>query len=169
MSETIGVGPGIGGVPVRQASGGSTSALTTTTTGPIPAAAASPVWQPWVETHAKAQSALKTQINVALVAFNRDMASAQRLLDAAESIAATEVKQLEAAAWSAWHKYMQEAAATHDAVMKPALAAFDAAAEQARARADTLIYHANAAYVQAKGIAVYGRDQAIGSDTFGTG
>ena len=169
MSETIGPFKGVLGTPSSNLAGGSTSTAPTPAPTVVPSGAAGPVWQPWVETHANAQSKLKTQINVALVAFNRDMASAQRLLDAAESIAATEVKQLEAAAWSAWHKYMQEAANTHDAVMKPALAAFDAAAEQARARADTLIYHANAAYVQAKGIAVYGRDQAIGSDTFGTG
>ena len=166
VSETIGVGPGIGGVPVRQASGGSTSSVTTSTPGPIPSGAAGPVWQPWVDTHAKAQSVLKTQINTALVAFNRDMADAQRLLDAAESIAQQQVKQLEAAAWAAWHKYMQEANTVHEAVMTSAIAAYDSATTQAYDRANTLVFHAQAAYDRAKDISVYGRNLATGSDTF---
>jgi hypothetical protein len=153
------------GVP-QSLAGTPTSSASTPVSTPIPAAAAAPVWQPWVETHAKAQSALKTQINVANIAFNRDMADAQRLLDAAESIATHQTRELEAAAWAAWHKYMQEANAIHDAVMKPALTAYEQAVEQAHERANTLIYRAQAAYDKAKHITIYSRDTATGSDTF---
>lgn len=166
MSETIGVGPGLGGVPARNTAGSSASVTSTPPATTIPAAAAGPIWQPWVNTHAKAQSALKTQINTASLEFDRNMADAQRLLDAAESIAAQQTRQLEAAAWAAWHKYMSEASAVHDAVMKPAEAAFESALQQAYNRANTLITRAHTAYDQAKTIAIYGRNLAGGSDTF---
>lgn len=142
MSETIGVGGTAIGLPMRNAGGVSSSSAVPPSTVPIPSGAAGPVWQPWVETHAKAQSALKTQINTALAQFNRDMTDAQRLLDTAQSIAQQQVKQLEAAAWAAWHRYMQEANAVHEAVMNPALAAFEGATQQAHDRANTLVFRA---------------------------
>lgn len=166
MSEISGPGIINLGVPNSQAGGGSAGTVATTPATPIASAATAPVWQPWTEVHAQAQSRLKTQINTASVQFNRDMAAAQRLLDTAESIAQEQVKQLEAAAWAAWHKYQQEANAIHEAVMNPALAAYQNAVEQAHGRANTLIYRAQAAYDQAKHISVYGRDTATGSDTF---
>lgn len=166
MSETIGVGPGIGGVPARSAASTSASSAAAATPTQIPAAATGPVWQPWVESHAKAQSALKTQINTALVQFNRDMADAQQLLNAAESIASQQVQQLRAAAWEAWQRYMQEAEAVHNAVMQPAFTAFQRATQQAHDRANTLISRAHASYDLSKDLSVFGRNLANGSDTF---
>lgn len=166
MSETSIPGFPSLGVANRQAGGGSASSVATPSQTPVPAAAAAPVWQPWVETHSQAQSRLKTQIGAASAEFNRDMADAQRILDVAESIAQTQVRQLEIAAWAAWHKYQEQANAIHEAVMNPALAAYQNAVDQAHARANTLIYRAQQAYDQAKHISIYGRDTATGSDTF---
>lgn len=165
MTETIGMGPGIGGLPARNTAGVAASSATTTTATPIPSNAAGPTWQPWVETHAKAQSALKTQINTALVQFNRDMADAQRLFNTAEAIASQEVQQLRAAAWEAWQKYMQEAEAVHNAIMQPAFTAFQRATQQAHDRSNSLIARAHDAYDLAKDVSLFGRNLATGSDT----
>lgn len=166
MTSAAPIGTTPGGLPASSRSGSSAGGITAALPSPVPATAAAPVWQPWTETHAQAQSKLKTQINTALASFNRDMSDAQRLLDTAESIAQQQVKQLEAAAWAAWHKYMTEANAVHDAVMTPALAAYQTAIEQAHQRANTLIFRAQGAYDLAKDVSVYGRNQATGSDTF---
>lgn len=166
MSETIGRVPTLGGLPPRTVAGIAGSTGSSSGTPAVPANAASPTWQPWLETHAKAQSALKTQIGVALAGFNRDMEEAQRLLDAAEATAAAQTQQLESAAWAAWNHYMAAANAAHQAVMNAALGTYQHAIAQAQARSDALIGNAEDAYKKARGVAEWGRNQATGSDTF---
>lgn len=131
----------------------------------VAAGSSAPVWQPWVETHAKAQSILKTQINQALIVFNREMADAQRMIDAAQAIAAEQTRQLEAAAWSAWKKYMDEAVRVNNAVMVPALATYEKAIDAAHDKASAQINRAHHTYDQAKDLTSFSSNLAVGSDT----
>lgn len=89
----------------------------------VPAEAGAPVWQPWVGVLGSAQSRLKTEIQASLRTFEREAGDAGRILDAARAMAAQATAPLEAAAWTAWHRYMNEAAAISEAIMTPALAA----------------------------------------------
>jgi len=124
VSETIGIGPTLGGVPAHTYSGASSGTASTPPGATIQAGAQAPVWQPWVATHAKAQAALKTQLNRGLAEYDRMMADAQRVLDGAQAIALEQTRVLEAAAWTAWSKYMDESARVYKAIMDPALAAY---------------------------------------------
>lgn len=105
---------------------------------PVSADAAPPVWQPWASVQANALSRLKTQLTVSLRQLDHDVNEAGRLLDAARMLAAQQTAHLEAAAWSAWNKFMAEARAIEKAVMEPALKAHaDQLAEaQSRFHAD---------------------------------
>lgn len=91
---------------------------------PVPAGAEPPVYQPWVLVLQNAQSRLKTDVQAALRTYNRQTADAGRLLDTARAIASVQSKQLETAAWEAWHRMMAEAAAVTEAIMTPALTAY---------------------------------------------
>lgn len=166
MSDTTGRAPTLGGLPARTVAGIAGSTGTASGTPTVPANATGPVWQPWMDTHAKAQSALKTQINAALVGFSQEMTAAQRLLDAGETIANQQAKPLEQAAWAAWHRYMQAASSAREAVMSTALDAYQTAIAQAQARSDALIANAEDSYKRARSLSEWGRNQATGSDTF---
>lgn len=101
---------------------------------PVPAGAEAPVYQPWVAVLENAQSRLKTDVQTLLRVYNRDIGAAGRLLDTARAIADQQSKQLETAAWEAWHRIMAEAAAVHNAIMEPALTAYKNAMDGAHDR-----------------------------------
>ena len=126
------------GVPTTQVGTGVT----------VPADATAPVWQPWVNMQNNALSAFKTNITRQLAAYNANLTAAQRILDVAQSTAASQTKALETAAWNSFNKYMAEAGALYDSVMGPAVAAYIAATALAHTRLWEALTPAERAYAQ---------------------
>lgn len=160
---------GLGGV----LAGTYTPPASTTTTAAgataVPANATAPVWQPWVQTQSQALSVLKTQITAALADFNAAQSAAQRVLDGAAAIAAEQARQLEAAAWVAYHKYMDQAAEINNAVMDPALAAYTAAMQTAHTRLLARLNPVQHAYAQVASDAGWVNNLTTGHATIGSG
>ena len=154
-----------GGTPPRNPAGGSAGSIPAPAPTVIPAGATAPVWQPWVNTQAKALSVLKTQIDIALRESEREQAGAQKILDGATALATAQTRQLEAAAWAAWHKYMNEAAAVHEAIMGPALTAYTRAMETAHSRLTGRLDPVEHAYARVAADAVWTQNLANGGAT----
>lgn len=89
----------------------------------VPADAGPPTWQPWAAVQANALSRLKTQLQASLHQLDKDVTEATKLLDGARTSAEQLTAHLEAAAWSTWHRYMDEARRVEHAIMEPALKA----------------------------------------------
>lgn len=134
MTQATGVYQVPGGLPPRQITPSSTDTSAPSGGDMVPPAAAAPVWQPWAEVLANAQSRLKTEVQNQLRTFNHTVTEAGRLLDAARTIANEQSRQLEAAAWAAWNRYMAEARELHNTVMQPAVSAYTDAVAAAHTR-----------------------------------
>lgn len=117
-------------------------------------------WEPWKATIAAAEARYKREIEVALRQLDHATAAAGAILDTAESIAAQVQGQLEAAAWSAWHKYMAEAGRSSQAVLGPALAAYEQAIGEASSEYGKILAEGGRAYRAAIAAADTARAQA---------
>lgn len=169
MSEPVGFYPGgptiaNGRLPVQQPTPSTPAAPT-----PVPAAAKAPVYQPWVTTIDQAESAIKTHVNEALREFNADMQAAERILNTAASIARQLAGPLEAAAWSAYQRYTDEAARVSSAVMGPATKAYEDALKQAHDRLSARLAPAEKAYQRATSDAAYAKQLGTQSSTMASG
>jgi hypothetical protein len=112
---------------------------------------------------------LKTQITAALADFERAQADAQRVYDGAIAIAAGQVHPLEAAAWAAWHKYMDEAGRVNEAIMTPATKAYESAMEAAHLRLVARLDPVEHAYARAAYDATWTKGLTEGGATIGRG
>lgn len=169
MSDAVGFYPGgptiaSGRLPVQQPTPSTPAAPT-----PVPAAATAPVYQPWVTTIAQAESAIKTHVNEALREFNQDMQAAERILNTAAAISRELTAPLEAAAWSAYQRYTDEAARVSSAIMGPATKAYDEALKQAHNRLEARLTPAEQAYKRATTDANYAKQLGTQGATMASG
>lgn len=133
MSDTSGVILAGGAPPVGVM--GSVPAPAPTSTGAtIAADAAGPVWQPWVNMQNNALSAFKTDIDTQLGKYNGRLTAAQRYLASAEMTAATLSQSMVLAGQAIYEQYMNEANRLYNAVMGPAITAYNAAAADAHTK-----------------------------------
>lgn len=146
MTVSTGVAVVPGGLPPRTITPSPADGVPPGGGDMVPPGATAPVWQPWAEVQANAQSRLKTETQAGLRAFDRTVTDAGRLLDSARAIADQQAKQLEAAAWAAWNKYMAQAREIHDAVMAPALSAYTDTVTAAHSRLRHELGKVNDAY-----------------------
>lgn len=134
MTEVFGVASQQHLLPPRTVPGGNVSQPPTSSDAAVPAGAEAPVYQPWVQVLADAESKLKTEVQTALRKLDKTTTDAGRILDAARAIATEQAKTQEAAAWVAWNTHMQAAAEIYSAVMDPALRAYTEAVTTAHGR-----------------------------------
>lgn len=112
--------------PVLTRTAVTTVRTTTTAAHPHPT-----VYQPWKELQTAAAARLKIELSDALRALEQAMLQAGVILDTTSAYAAEAAGQLEAAAWAAWHKYMDAADKTRTDILKAAVGGYDSAIESA--------------------------------------
>jgi hypothetical protein len=157
MTETFAAGGTQHLVPPRTLSGSSVGSPPSTGGGMVPAGAEAPVYQPWMEVLAHAESRLKTEVQAALHEMNRTISEAGRLLDAARAIANQQAKGQETAAWTAWNLHMKAAREIFAAVMDPAIRAYTDAVTAAHDRLNVELKPAYAEYKTVVGDATWTR------------
>jgi hypothetical protein len=133
-------------LPPRTLPSGNSSQPPPASSNTVPAGTTAPVFHPWVQVVANAESRVKTEVQADLREYDKTVTDAGRLLDAARAIATEQAKQLEAAAWVAWNSRMAEAREIYDAVMAPALVAYTDATNAAHTRLRHQLGKANDAY-----------------------
>lgn len=104
------------------------------------------VYTPWTALEKQAAVRLKAELQDALRGLEKAAQEAGTILDISAATAADAAGRLEAAAWSAWHKYMTMADETRTAVMGPAYAAYDQALSYAQAAYKRAMDDAESAY-----------------------
>lgn len=82
-------------------------------------------WTPWAPTQKEADARLKTEIDAALSELTALTKEADHILDTAYTLADTRAAQLQAAAWAAHKRFMDQAEATWTGIVTPALAAYN--------------------------------------------
>lgn len=122
------------------------------------------VWAPWGPVAAQAEAEFKAEIATALKLLQHRTGDASKVLDTAEAMAAEQAGTLRAAAWAAWHRYMDAADRTAAAIMGPAAdgyqreiaaatAAYEAQLAQAESTYAAVLADVNRAKTDASGIA----------------
>jgi hypothetical protein len=155
MTETFSADGGQHLVPPRTIPRGSVGSPPATGGGMVPAGAEAPVYHPWVQVLAEAESRLKTEVRNALHQMTKTVTDAGRLLDAARAIASEQAKGQETAAWVAFNTHMEVAKHLYDGVMAPALRAYTDAVTAAHDRLNTELKPAYADYKKITGDATW--------------
>lgn len=99
-----------------------TTMATTVAANPHPS-----VFQPWTQLAAQAEAEFKGVMAAALRVYQAEFTAAGKILETAQAMSAEQAGTLQAAAWAAWNRYMEQADATAAAIMGPALAGYDRA------------------------------------------
>lgn len=114
---------------------------------PVPPNSEHPtVFIPWEQLAATAATRLRTEIKDALRVMNQRTGAAGTILDTAAASAAESAASLRGAAWAAWQRYMDAADRTENAILGPAVSAYDREIEAAHSAYDAAIKDALANY-----------------------
>lgn len=102
--------------------------------GQVPGEGHPAVWKPWAEVVKEASARLRVELSDGLRRLEQENAEAGQLLDTAAGLADETVKRITEAAWAAWHRQMDAAASTAEAILGPAQQAYEAETTRADQR-----------------------------------
>lgn len=109
-------------------------AYTANRRGQVPGEGHPAVWKPWAEVIKEASARLRVELTDGLRRLEAENAAAGQLLDTAAGLADESVRHITEAAWAAWHRQMDAAQTTAEAILAPARSAYDQETARAEQR-----------------------------------